>query len=154
MKPADDDIQNFIKVASNTLSGNSNSNSNSNYKEEDFETKLGKYGKELDESFNNSYQFLFDNVGNSNSTSGSPYSTINEINLVFNKSKLLFSPSQFAYIQANNKVYIENPTLENWLQFNVDNIEEGLINLKDKNKRDETDRVHYLTSVTEKIPRR
>lgn len=146
MNPADDTIPNFIKVASNAFTLNKDEKKE---EEENFETILGNYGKQLDER---SFQFLFDNVGKS--TSASPYTTINEINLVFNKSKLLFSPSQFAYIQSNNKVYIENPTLENWLQFNVDNIEEGLINLKDKNKRDETDRVHYLTSVTEKIPRR
>jgi hypothetical protein len=122
-----------------------------------FETELGKYGEELDNSLgkNKSLNFLLDmhkKIDMIDNTA--PYTTINEINLVFHKSKLLFSPAQFAYMQTNNNVFVENPTISNWIRFNIDNIEEELINLKDKNKREKKDTVSHTTTITQKIPRK
>ena len=149
------DTNKFINVAINALGGKtvSNQSQGSDY----FEKKLGEYGKELDEGLKNSksLNFLLDiNKKIDMIDNTSPYNTINEIDLVFHKSKLLFSPSQFAYMQTKNNIYIENPTISNWIQFNIDNIEEELINLKDKNKREKKDTVSYTTIVTEKIPRK
>lgn len=113
-----------------------------------FENYFKKYGKELDERF----RFLMDIDGLDTSIS-SPYTTINEINVGFNKSKLLFTPQQFAYMTLHNNVYIENPKPGEWLQFSANNIEEGLINLKDKNQRSSEDSTNHVLQITEKIPR-
>lgn len=113
-----------------------------------FENYFKKYGKELDERF----RFLMD-IDVSDTSESSPYTTINEIKVGFNKSKLLFTPQQFAYMTLHNNVYIENPKPGEWLQFTANNIEEGLINLKDKNKRNNEDTVTHVLQITEKIPR-
>jgi len=116
-----------------------------------FEKGLQEYGKELDEQFISMFGFLLDpKFATSNE---SPLTVINELNVVINKSKLLFNPNQFAYMVLKNNVYIENPKPGDWLRLNMNNIEEGLINLKDKNKRSKDDTVTHLTTITEKIDR-
>jgi len=115
----------------------------------DFETGLQKYGKELDEQFIR----MFGDPEFTISYEASPFTVINEINVVLNKSKLLFNPNQFAYMILKNNVYIENPKPGDWLRLNMNNVEEGLINLKDKNKRSKDDTVTHLTTITEKINR-
>ena len=140
-------IDNFVVVAINSLSNHGGvSSSDINY----FENYLKNYGKELDESF--TFSFLIDNDENSDDNS-SPFTTINEINIGFNKSKLLFTPKQFEYMKIHNNVFIENPAPGDWFRFSVNNIEEGLINLKDKNQRNKEDTIKYSTKITEKIPR-
>jgi hypothetical protein len=140
-------IDNFVVVAINNLSNSSSSSSDINY----FENYLKNYGKELDESF--TFSFLIDNDNNGNLDNSSPFTTINEINIGFNKSKLLFTPKQFEYMKIHNNVFIENPAPGDWLSFNVNNIEEGLINLKDKNQRNKEDTIKHSIKITEKIPR-
>ena len=138
---------NFVNVSLNTL------NTLNNKKEEDsgkyFENIFNSYGKELDEQSMNAFSFLLDTEIDMKMT---PFNTINEINAVFNKSKLLY-PNQFAYMQINKNVYVENPKPGDWLQLNINDIEEGLINLKDKNEHSKEDTIKQVTTITQKFPR-
>lgn len=116
-----------------------------------FETPLTKVGKELDGTFN-TFSFLLDGKMPNALESDKPYTTVNELNMLFNKSQSLYPPNQFSQMKLQNNVYIENPKAGDWLRFTTDNIEEGLINLKDKNKQDPETTVKDLTTITQKIP--
>lgn len=115
-----------------------------------FEKPLSSIGKELDNTIN-TFNFLLD--GNIGFSESDPFTTINEINMVFNKSQLLYPPNQFSYMKLKNNVFIENPKPGDWFRFNTNNIEEGLINLKDKNKQDSENTITNLTTITQKIPK-
>ena len=142
------EIDGFLNLAIQTIHRIDNPNTNSN---EFFETPLTKVGKDLDETFS-SFGFLLDGKMPTNSES-KPYTTINEINMVFNKSQSLYPPNQFSQMKLHNNVYIENPKEGDWLRFTTDNIEEGLINIKDKNKQDPETTVKDLTIITQKFPK-
>ena len=143
------EIDDFLNVAINTISEISNPGAGANGNGF-FETPLTEVGKELDGTFN-AFSFLLDSKMPTNSES-KPYSTINEINMVFNKSQTLYPPNQFSQMKLHNNVYIENPKAGDWLRFTTDNIEEGLINLKDKNIQDPGTTVKDLTVITQKFP--
>lgn len=145
MSNSQENVSNFVNVSLNTLNGLNREEDDGKY----FENMFNKYGKELDESSAKTFSFLLDTEIDMKM---SPFNTINEINVVFNKSKLLY-PNQFAYMQINKNVYIENPKPGDWLQLNINDIEEGLMNLKDKNQRSVEDSVKHVTTITEKIPR-
>ena len=124
-------------------------------KKDFFETPLTKFGKELDGTFN-TFNFLLDGkipINSINSSESKPFTTINELNMVFNKSQSLYPPNQFSQMKLRNNVYIENPKEGDWLRFTTDNIEEGLINLKDKNKQDPETTVKDLTIIRQKFPK-
>ena len=136
------EIEAFLKLAINSINGIDQENGF-------FEKPLTKVGKELDGTFGFLLNSKIPNIDNSESK---PFNTINELNMVFNKSQSLYPPNQFSQMKLRNNVYIENPKAGDWLQFTTDNIEEGLINLKDKNKQDPETTVKDLTVITQKIP--
>jgi hypothetical protein len=138
------EIDDFIYVALNALSFN-NTNPDGF-----FEKPLTEIGKELDNTIN-TFSFLLD--GEIGDLKSNPFTTINEINMVFNKSQLLYPPNQFTSMKLKNNVYIVNPKPGDWFRFNTNNIEEGLINLKDKNKQDPDNTIKDLTIVTQKFPK-
>jgi len=138
------EIDGFLNLAIQTIE-----NLNAN---EFFEPTLTKVGKDLDETFN-TFGFLLDGKMPTDSDSEEPYSTINELNMVFNKSQTLYPPNQFSQLKLQNNVFIENPKAGDWLRFTTDNIEEGLINIKDKNKHDPKTTVKDLTIITQKFPK-
>lgn len=140
------EIEAFLKLAIHTINGidNPNANAGNGF----FETPLTEVGKELDGTFG----FLLDSKLPNVNMESKPYNTINEITAVFNKSQSLYPPNQFSQIKLHNNVYIENPKAGDWLRFTTDQIEEGLINLKDKNKQDPETTVKDLTVITQKFP--
>ena len=140
-------IDDFLKMAINTITEISNPGAGANGF---FETPLTEVGKELDKTVS-TFNFLLDGKIPTNSES-KQYTTINEINMVFNKSQTLYPPNQFSQMKLHNNVYIENPKAGDWLRFTTDNIEEGLINIKDKNKQDPETTVKDLTTITQKFP--
>jgi hypothetical protein len=141
---------NFVAVSLQAFNGlNQNQNQNKS-KSSSLEEMFKNYGKELDEGTEEIFGFLLDTE--LSDMESSPFETITEINMVFNKSKLLH-PNQFALMQMNKNVYIENPKPGDWLRMNINDIEEGLANLKDKNQRPPEDSVKYTTTITEKMPR-
>ena len=137
------EIEAFLKLAIHTINGIDNP------KNGFFETPLTEVGKELDGTFGFLLDSKLPNIGNSESKQ---FNTINEINAVFNKSQTLYPPNQFSQLKLQNNVYIENPKAGDWLRFTTDNIEEGLINIKDKNKQDPETTVKDLTTITQKFP--
>ena len=141
------EIEAFLKLAIHTI--NKIDNPNANAGNGFFETPLTEVGKELDGTFGFLLDSKLPNIGNSESK---PFNTINEITAVFNKSQTLYPPNQFSQLKLQNNVYIENPKAGDWLRFTTDQIEEGLINLKDKNKQDPKTTVKDLTVITQKFP--
>lgn len=139
------EIDGFLKLAIDSINGTNASTDGF------FETPLTEVGKELDQTAN-TFSFLLDGKMPMDSES-KPFTTINEINTVFNKSQSLYPPNQFSQMKLKHNVYIENPKAGDWLRFSTDNIEEGLINLKDKNKQDPETTVKDLTIITQKFPK-
>lgn len=111
-------------------------------------TTLTNYGKELDENINK-FSFLYDDEYTY--PEQKKVNIINETNMVFNKSQL--SPDQLNQMFLQKNVYIENAKSGDWVQYNINGIEEGLQNIKDKNKQDSMNSVSYLTTIKAKIPR-
>jgi hypothetical protein len=157
---ATNELDDFLIVAIDALNGggganiNANTNANANNanaKDPFFEGPLTEIGKELDGAFN-TFNFLLDGKIPIMNSDSKPFTTINELNMVFNKSQSLYPPNQFSQMKLRHNVYIENPKAGDWFRFTTDNIEEGLINLKDKNKHDPENTVKDLTIIRQKIP--
>jgi hypothetical protein len=142
------ELDDFLNIALNSL--NLNNNNESGF----FEKPLIDIGKGLDNILN-SFSFLLDgNWDNLENNYGSEqFTTINEINMVFNKSQFLYPPNQFSNLLLTRNIYIENPKPGDWFRFNVNNIEEGLINLKDKNEQDPDKVFKNKYIVTQKFPK-
>lgn len=143
------ELDDFLNIALNSLNLNNNNNESGF-----FEKPLIDIGKGLDNILN-SFSFLLDgNWDNLENNYGSEqFTTINEINMVFNKSQFLYPPNQFSNLLLTRNIYIENPKPGDWFRFNVNNIEEGLINLKDKNEQDPDKVFKNKYIVTQKIPK-
>lgn len=158
---ATNELDDFLIVAIDALNGggtntnantNTNTNTNAN-KDPFFEEPLTKIGKELDGAFN-TFNFLLDGkIPIMNPSDSKQFTTINELNMIFNKSQSLYPPNQFSQMKLRHNVYIENPKAGDWFRFATDNIEEGLINLKDKNKHDPENTVKDLTIIRQKFPK-
>ena len=143
------ELDNFLIVAIDALNGGG-------AKDPFFEEPLTEIGKELDGTFN-TFNFLLDGkipiINPLDSNDSKPFTTINELNMVFNKSQSLYPPNQFSQMKLRHNIYIENPKAGDWFRFATDNIEEGLINLKDKNKQDPETTVKDLTIIRQKFPK-
>lgn len=144
------ELDDFLNIALNSLNLNNNNESGAGF----FEKPLIDIGKGLDNILN-SFSFLLDgNWDNLENNYGSEhFTTINEINMVFNKSQFLYPPNQFSNLLLTRNIYIENPKPGDWFRFNVNNIEEGLINLKDKNEQDPDKVFKNKYIVTQKFPK-
>lgn len=142
------ELDDFLSIAINSLNLNNNNNNEPGF----FEKPLIDIGKGLDNILN-SFGFLLDVNWNNLENNSEQFTTINEINMVFNKSRFLYPPNQFSNLLLTNNIYIENPKPGDWFRFNVNNIEEGLVNLKDKNKQDPDKVFKNKYIVTQKFPK-
>ena len=152
-------VDQFIQIAVNTIDKTKNPKNNNENGSHYFKNVLKKKGKEIDKIIDklidtkiNEFSFLENDNTELEPNEENKYKTIQEINAVFKNSQIL-SHGQLTKMLLNKNIYIENPKPGDWLQFTIDNVEEGLINLKDKNNQDSSKSISYLTKYKEKISR-
>jgi hypothetical protein len=78
---------------------------------------------------------------------------IHELNAVFRNSQI-FSKGQLSKMLLKKNIYIQNLKPGDWFQMSIDNVENEILNVKKKNEQDPNTSISYLTTITEKFPRK